>query len=121
MTLANPIVITLNGTDYNLPKINLDNYGSEYLYSGTTFELRLKIRHTKEAVKSGQAAQIDRHNVELTQTVYPTADSPAITRQAYAVLRNGYNDDKTAASYLDQGLVDFLTDAHLADVISWQS
>jgi hypothetical protein len=120
VSIANPLVITINGTDYNLIRINMDNYGSEYLYSGSTFELRMKIRHSKEKLVPG-SAQIDRHNVELTQTVYPTADSPAIVRQAYAVLRNGYNDDKTAASYLDQGLVDFLSDAHLADVIAWAS
>lgn len=120
MTLANPIAVVLNTVSKDLPKINLDNYGSEYLYQTTTYELRLKIRHSKETPKAGQKA-FDRHNVELTQTVYATSTVPVITRQAYLVIRNTYDDDKTAVSYLAQALIDLITDAHIDDVLAWQS
>lgn len=120
MTLANPAVVTVNAVAYDLPRINMDNFGSEYLYSGTTFELRLKIRNSKEGVKAG-VTQVDRHNVELTQTVYPTTDTPQIVRQAYMVIRNGFSDDKALVQDVGEALVDFMTDAHLLDVITWQS
>lgn len=120
MTLANPIVIALNGTNYNLPKINQDNYGSEYLYRGTTFEIRLKIRHSTEKAK-GVTVPTNRHNVELTQTVYATSTSPAIVRQSYAVIRGANDDADLNVSYVTQGLVDFLDDTHIADILTWQS
>jgi hypothetical protein len=118
MSIANPATISINAVPYSLAKINQDSYGSEYLYSGTTFELRLKIRHSKESPK-GTSPGLDRHNVELTQTVYATSTTAEIVRQAYCVLRNLYSDDKTASSYLDQGLVDYLTDSNLGDLINW--
>lgn len=120
MTLANPAVVTVNAVAYDLPKINQDNYGSEYLYRGTTFELRLKIRHSKEAAKAG-SVEFNRHNVELTQTIYATSTDPVIIRQSYAVIRGAYNDADASVSNVSQGLVDFLTDAHMADILAWQS
>jgi hypothetical protein len=118
VSISSPISISLNGTAYSLPRINQDSFGSEYLYRGATFELRVKIRHSKEKVNA-DGIVIDRHNVELTQTVYPAAGVPAIIRQGYAVLRNGSADDATNSSYLYQGLVDFLTDSNLGDLINW--
>ncbi|DAD50345.1 TPA_asm: coat protein [ssRNA phage Gephyllon.1_26] len=120
MTLANPAVVTINTVAYNLPKINQDNYGSEYLYRDTVFELRLKIRNSKETTKAG-STPVNRHNVELTQTILPTSTTPAVVRQSYAVIRGEYNDADASVSYVTQGLVDFLTDAHIADVLAWQS
>lgn len=120
MTLANPAVVTVNAVANNLPKINQDNYGSEYKLRSSTQELVLKIRNSKESAKSG-SAQVDRHNVEFTQTVYATGTTPQIIRQAYIVIRAPYNDDAASVSYVAQALVDFLTDAHIDDVIAWQS
>ncbi|DAD52080.1 TPA_asm: coat protein [ssRNA phage Zoerhiza.4_11] len=120
MSLANPAVITINSVAYDLPKINQDNYGSEYLYRGTTFEVRLKIRHSKEAVKAGTTPMM-RHNVDIVQTVYATVDTPIITREAYLVIRGEYNDADLNVSYVTQGLVDFITDAHILDILAWQS
>jgi hypothetical protein len=120
MTLSNPASVTINTVAKSLPKINQDNYGSEYLYRDTTSELRLKIRHSKESPKAG-STQVNRHNVELTQTIFATSTSPIITRQAYLVIRGEYNDADLSVSYVTQGLVDFLTDATIADILTWQS
>lgn len=120
MSFANPIVITLDGVAHNLPRINMDNYGSEYLYSGTTYELRCKIRHTKETARPG-VTQVDRHNIELTQTVYATSTTPQYVRQAYTVIRNGFSDDKVAVVNLAEALIDFSVDTVLTDMVSWQS
>lgn len=118
MSIVNPMVVPVNGTNYNLNRINQDAFGSEYYYRGATFDLRLKIRHSKEKVSS-DGVVFDRHNMELTQTVYATSTTPVIVRQAYSVFRNGSLDDATTASYLYQGLVDISTDANLGDLIAW--
>jgi hypothetical protein len=118
MSISNPNSITINSVAKSLVRINQDNYGSEYLYREATYELRLKIRHVKEKPVSGQLV-LSRHNIELTQTVYATSTAPQYTRQAYLILRNSDTDTAADVSYLAQGLVDFLTDANLGDLINW--
>lgn len=118
MSISNPNSISINAVAKSLVRINQDNYGSEYLYREATYELRLKIRHTKEKAVGGNLP-LSRHNIELTQTVFPTSTTLAITRQAYLVLRNLDSDTAIDVSYLAQGLVDFLTDANLGDLINW--
>lgn len=118
MSITNPMTVSLNAVPYTLNRINQDAYGSEYFYRGTTFSLTLKIRHSKEKPDAAGSV-MDRHNIELTQTVFATSTTPVIIRQAFATFRNGSLDDATASSYLDQGLVDVLTDANLGDLIAW--
>jgi hypothetical protein len=123
---ADPQTITLSGSGgaaRNLVKINQDGYGSEYFLvdpDGLS-EYRMKIRHSKETVKNGANA-VDRHNVEITQTVYPTASVPnGRIRQAYVVLRNEPGDTITAASDLMAALPFWLTEAFIAKLIAWES
>lgn len=118
MSLTNPMVIAINGTNYNLARIRQSDYLSEYFYRGTVFELTLIVRHSKEK-RNADGVVFDRHNIELTQTVFATSTTPKIVRQAYSVFRNDELDDATNASYLYQGLIDVSTDANLGDLIAW--
>lgn len=120
MTLANPIVVTENAVATDLPKINLDNYGSEYRANVSGGQLSLKIRHQSIAQTKGGKKQ-DRHVVDLTHTVFAVDPAPQRIRRAYLVIQHDYDDDLTGVSYLSQALVDLMTDAHIADVLSWQS
>jgi hypothetical protein len=122
MAFGATITLTVNAVAKVLNRINQDNYGSEYLLVGSLDEYRLKIRHSKEAPSSLSAVGFDRHNLEVTHTVFATSTVPRIVRQAYIVLRNDYSDDKTAVGYLDAAMVDYVDSGTVqADLISWQN
>ncbi|UJQ85475.1 MAG: putative coat protein [Frobavirus nemorishabitans] len=106
-----------------LSRINQDSYGSEYLLQAADglSELRMKIRHSKETVKVG-ANPVDRHNVELTQYVYPTASIPqGRTRQAYLVFRNEPGDSLVLANDLMEALMVWTTEANIVKLLAWES
>ncbi|DAD49967.1 coat protein [ssRNA phage Zoerhiza.2_27] len=121
-TLTDPISITIDGVAHSLKRVNQDAYGSEYLDRSTSalYEVRMKIRHTKEASKIGQI-RMDRHNVELTKTVYGSGINPDVVTQAYIVIRNGYNAPTADTQKLSSGLVAALTADNLTGVINWQN
>lgn len=83
-----------------LTKINTPAYASEYLYKDTTEEYRLKVRHSETNVG------FDRHNVEVTHTVWATPTTPEIVRKSYIVAELAPNDDTVA---LSAALAAFLT------------
>lgn len=119
MTIANPLVITYNAVAKNLPRINMDNYGSEYLLQETLQEFRVKIRHQKESPKDGVV--YDRHNVELTHVLYATATDPAKTTVEYVVIRNVLAETATELGYLNGALTGLLTSGFVSDLRGWQS
>jgi L-arabinose isomerase len=121
MTLSNTISVTINSVAKTLVKINTDNYGSHYRLVEATQRFDLRIRHTTERPKDGIV--MDRHQVELTQTIFAASvDDPDTVIQSYAVLRVRQNDVGTDFEYNATGLADLLkaTD-FLTDVQSWQS
>jgi len=48
MAFANPLVINYGAGTKSLPKVNQDNYGSEYYLREATQEFTAKIRHATE-------------------------------------------------------------------------
>jgi hypothetical protein len=121
MTIPNPLVITVNAVAKNLPRINSDNYGSEYYLQETLQEFRVKIRHSREAKPVGGALQVERHNVELTHTVYATSTTPAITVTEYVVIRNDANNTAVNMGYINGALTGLLTSGFISDLRGWQS
>lgn len=120
MTIPNPLVITVNAVAKNLPRINNDNYTSEYLLTDTTEEYRVKIRHSKEGTQTN-GIQFDRHNVELTHTIYGTGGDPDTVVQCYSVIRHGKASTATAMGYIQSALNGLLTAGFVADLRGWQS
>ncbi len=121
MSIPNPLVITVNTVAKNLPRINMDNYGSEYYLAEATETWRVKIRHSTESPgKDGTV--FDRHNVELTHVVLPASGVPAITTQVYCVLRDlPQLSTAVQLGYL-QAALDTLVDGTFAGYLfGWQS
>lgn len=122
--LGDTLTVTLDGsggTAVVTSKINQDSYSAEYLSKGATYEIRAKVRHSKETPKADGIAY-DRHNVEFTQYVYPTEALPhGRIRQAYVVIRNEPEDDLTAVVDLVEALPFWLTDANILKLCGWES
>lgn len=118
--LGDTLTFTVNAVAKTVKKINQDSFSSEYLLREATQEFRVKVRHSKEKnLVSGHA--MDRHNVEITQTIYPSVTYPTgLVRQAYVVIRNAIEDTATEVDYLSDSLADWVkTNAPL--LVGWES
>lgn len=123
MALGDTLTITLGGsggTAKVLKKINQDGYTSEYYLPETNSSFRAKVRHTKESVKPNQV-QYERHNVEFTETVYTSGNTPEFVRQAYVVIRHKVGDDAATVSNLGEALSFYLNEALYGKLIGWES
>ncbi len=115
------ITITINSVAKNLVRINQDGYASEYFLRETTGDFRLRIRHTNYTHKT-TGKVIDRHNVELVQTVYPVAPAVVPTiRKAYTVLENERVDAITESLNFDLGFVAFASSANITKLLNLES
>lgn len=115
---SNTVVLTVNSVAKTLTKINQDSYASEYLLRDTLDSFRLKIRHSQ--AKRGSVT-VDRHNVELTHTVYATATVPEIVRKVYLVFEQDTSDTMTNEV---KALADWLiasTNAAIISLANWES
>jgi bifunctional N-acetylglucosamine-1-phosphate-uridyltransferase/glucosamine-1-phosphate-acetyltransferase GlmU-like protein len=121
MAFGSTLAIVINSVTKTLNRINQDNYGSEYYLRGTTDEYRVKVRHSKEAPQKDGTVN-DRHNIEVTHTIFATSSTKQIIRQFYIVGRVPQDDALTALGYLFGGFVDYLDDATVqSDTLTWQS
>lgn len=114
--------LTLPHADGNivLIKINQDSYASEYLYRGSLSEVRARIRHTKTKA-SGDRPSYDRHNVEITRTVFATEAAPEYTRKVYVVIEQLPNDSDVKET---DALCDWLiatANANTTSLLNWES
>lgn len=121
MAFGSTLTLTINAVAKVLNKINQDNYGSEYYLRSATDEYRVRIRHSKEApLPDGR--RFDRHNIEVTWTVYATPTTAEIVRQCYSITRVLSNDDLTSAQYLMKGATSYMDGNTVqADLLTWQS
>lgn len=121
MAFADTITITINSVAKVLNRINQDQYSSEYFLRGTLDEFRLKVRNTSY-VNKATGRTVDRHNVELTQTVYPVAPATIpTTRKAYSVLENERSDGITEPLNFDLGFVGFFSSANVTKLLNYES
>lgn len=119
---ADPVTVTINAVAKNLIRIRHDNYSSEYLLRTSLSELRLHIRNTTYVDKKRGGLRIDRHNVELTETVFPVAPATTSTiRKAYAVIENQQGDTLVDPVKTAAGLMGFLSEANLTKLMNLES
>lgn len=121
---ADPAVITINGVAKSLQRINQDGYSSEYLLRTATEEFRLKVRNSPRMDKSRNVT-IDRHNIDLTHTVFPVSPSLLSTiRKTYVVVENQQGDTLTDPVLVASGLLAYLTastNANLTKMMNYES
>jgi len=121
MAFGSTLTLTVNAVAKVLNRINQDNYGSEYYLRSSTDEYRCKIRHSKEAPQS-DGTVLDRHNVEVTHTVFATPTTKKIVRQFYIVGRVPSDDDLTALGYLFAAAGTYFSNSTVqTDLLTWQS
>ena len=119
MSIPNPLVVTYDAVAKNLPRINQDSYGSEYFLKEATQEFRVKIRHSTESPQK-DGTKFERHNVELTRTVYAVAPATVDSvEQVYVVLRNKKTATAADTAKLGVALSAFLDSAHYQDLVNW--
>lgn len=113
------ISITVNAVAKTLKKINQDSYSSEYLLRETTGEFRLRIRHSKEkALIRGE--NMDRHNVELTRTIFGVAPDDGYSIIVSTTFRNPIRVDGVEVDQLSDGLADWVK-ANGVLLCGWES
>lgn len=118
---ADPSVVTINAVAKSLVRINQDKYSSEYLLRSATDEHRLTIRNTSYLDKK-RNVMIDRHNVELTVTVFPVAPATLSTRRkTYIVIENQQGDTLTDPTKVAVGILAFLTEANITKLMNFES
>lgn len=118
MSFSDPQSVTVNAVAKSLVRINQDSYSSEYFLRETLGEYTMKIRNTS-FLRDGQT--IDRHNVEITQTLYATATVPAIVRKAYVVIENSRSDTPADAVFLGSALAGWMTSPNLTKLVNRES
>lgn len=119
---SDTLTITINAQAKILVRINQDNYSSEYFLRETDGEFRLRIRNTKYVDKTRGSISVDRHNVELTHTVYPVAPATLNTiRKTYTVFENQTGDALVNSSKFVVGAIGFLTEANVLKMLNLES
>jgi hypothetical protein len=116
MAFADPAVVTINGVAHSLVRVRQDGYSSEYLLTSATDEYRMNVRNSTYTDKARKVL-INRHNIELIQTVFPVAPATLSTvRKVYAVVENQQGDTLTDPVYHALGMLSFLTASSGANI-----
>lgn len=118
---SDTITITINSVAKVLSKINQDGYSSEYLLRETTGSFRLKLRNTSYTDKT-RGVKVDRHNIELVETLYAVAPSTIDTvRKYYSVLENDTIDNNVDVGKFAAGITAFQTEGNFTKLMNWES
>ena len=121
MTFAHPLVIDYGAGTKSLNFIsNPVPYGSEYSVRETTQQFLARIRHLKEKPTQGGII-MDRHQFELTRTVFGTSGDPDIVQQAYLIFRMGSRDSVADAAKIGESVTKLLDLAAITDLGNWLS
>lgn len=119
---ADTITITINANAKVLNRINQDGYSSEYFLREATGEFRLRLRNTSYTDKTRSGLKVDRHNVELVQTLYPAVPTdPSKIRKWYTVFENDNGDTIVDPAKFVVGGAAFLTEANVTKLLNWES
>lgn len=119
---ADTITITINAVAKVLNRVNQDGYGSEYFLRESLGQFRLKLRNSTYSDKTRGGIKVDRHNIELVETVFPVAPATIGTvRKYYSVLENDQTDTVVASAKFGAGVTGFQTEANLTKMLNWES
>lgn len=122
MAFGATLVLPQVGGNITLNKINQDGYSSEYFFKDATQQYSAKVRHSK-VNRGTKAAPVmyDRHNVEVTQTVYAAGAVEEYYRKAYFVTEQKPSDTNVilADALFDWGIS--TSNEHLVALLGWQS
>lgn len=119
---ADTLTITINAVAKVLNRINQDGYSSEYFLREATGEFRLRLRNTSYVDKSRASTKVDRHNIELVQTIYAAAPTdPNKIRKWYTVFENDQGDAVVDSAKFVAGAGAFVTEANATKMINWES
>lgn len=122
MAFPDTITITINAVAKVLTKLRSDDYASEYrLRTAGVDEFRFFIRNSSYRDKA-TGRMVDRHSVELQQTILPTAPSEIPTvRKTYLVLENQQVDSIVDPAKFGVGFVGFLTEPNFTKLLNYES
>lgn len=113
---ADPQTITINSVAYSLVKVNQDGYSSNYLLRSSTDQYAFRIEN-KTYTDKKRGVLIDRHTIELVQTIFPVAPSTLSTiRKTYTVIENQQGDSLAGPTLMSGGLFAWLTASNLANI-----
>nr|UJQ85644.1 MAG: hypothetical protein 2 [Leviviridae sp.] len=119
---SDTITVTINAVAKVLNRVNQDSYGSEYFLRESTGQFRLKLRNTQYVDKTRGGIKVDRHNIELTETVFAVAPATQPTvRKYYSVLENDQADNVASSAKFAAGITGFQTEANFTKLINWES
>jgi hypothetical protein len=119
---SDTITITINAVAKVLNRVNQDSYGSEYYLRDANGSFRLKLRNTSYTDKTRGGVKIDRHNIELVETVFAVAPAVINTvRKYYSVLENDQADSIVSSAKFAAGVTGFQTEANFTKLLNWES
>lgn len=119
MAFGATITVTVNSIAKVLSRINQDGYTSEYRLVEATGIFRLFIRN-KSYVKNG--VRFERHTFDLYHELLPVAPATTgITRHAYFVLENQFEDGLVEPARFGLGFAGLLTQGNLDSLLQFQS
>lgn len=122
MAFGATLTLTIATVTKTLNRINQDNYGSEYYKREATQDFRIRIRHSKQKPLKSGGRDMDRHNFEITWTVFATPTAKEIVRIGYWNYVVPADDDITAAMDLPENLGYLASQSAIkTDLMGWLS
>lgn len=92
MAFADPMPVSIGGATKNLVRVDSARGASEYRLVEATQQFQMFIRSQEQKVEADGRRKY-RHNISLRQTVFATATTPEIVRDASITLTRYASDD----------------------------
>lgn len=119
---ADTLTVTINAVPKVLNRLDDGNYSSEYRLREATGHYVLKIRNTTFQDKTRNGVKVERHNVELIETIFAVAPATIDTkRKAFLTFEHDAIDVGTGPALLTKGLTGFFTDPNLARLVNYEA
>lgn len=124
MAFPDTITLTVNSVAKVLTRVNSgDAYAAEYRLRGTADQYVMKIRHTSFSDKARPGKVVNRHNVEVVQTIFAVAPSVIPTvRKTYTVFEESNDDVVADVQKFDEAVMVFTAlAANITKLLNYES